>query len=246
MQFQTDSQAYDRGRPDYPQKVIDCLSLVFPILPNSTVLEIGVGTGKFTKLLLESGVNIIALEPLENMRAKFSQAFPTIQVLDGVAEAIPLPDNSVDHVIVAQAFHWFDGIKALREIHRVLKPKGNLGLVWNTQDRSHDWVEKLAQIVDVHDYGTPQYRTSQWRSAFKGAPIFSPLQEVHFQHNHPSTPEMVIDRVASISFIAALDEGKRKEVLKQVRALLENHPDVRSKTLIDFPYKTDVFFCHKA
>jgi SAM-dependent methyltransferase len=245
MQFETDSNTYDRGRPEYPQKVVDCLSLVFPILPNSTVLELGVGTGKFTKLLLECGVRIIALEPLENMRTKFSQIFPTIQILDGVAESIPLPDNSVDHVIVAQAFHWFDGNGALREIHRVLKPKGNLGLVWNLQDRDHDWVEKLAQIVDANDFGTPQYRKGEWRKSFSGLHLFSPLQEIHFQHSHPSTPEMVIDRVASISFISMLDEMKRKEVLRQVRGLLENHPDIREKTLIHFPYKTDVFFCHK-
>lgn len=245
MQFETDSNAYDRGRPEYPQKVIDCLSLMFPILPNSTVLEIGVGTGKFTKLLLESGVNIIALEPLENMRAKFSQLFPTIEILDGVAESIPLPDKSVDHVIVAQAFHWFEGNKALREIHRVLKPQGNLGLVWNLMDHSHDWVKKLAEIIDANDHGTPQYRTNQWRNAFAGIHLFSPLQEVHFQHNHPSSPEMVIDRVASISFISMLDEMKRKTVLKQVRNLLESHPDVREKSPINFPYKTDVFFCHK-
>ncbi|MEZ4845590.1 MAG: methyltransferase domain-containing protein [Bdellovibrionota bacterium] len=245
MQFQTDTGAYERGRPEYPQKVIDCLSVSFPILPNSTVLEIGSGTGKFTRLLLENGVNPIALEPLEYMRKRFSQMFPNVEVIDGVAEAIPLPDQSVDHVIVAQAFHWFDAHKAMREIHRVLKPKGNLALVWNVQDRSVDWVEKLGQIVDEHEKGITQYRTSQWRNAFMAFKIFSPLQEVKFNHVHSSTPEMILDRVASISFIAALPESEKKLVLKNVRNLIESHPDIRAKTTIDFPYITDLFFCHK-
>lgn len=245
MQFETDTQAYDRGRPDYPQKVIDFLSLTFPILPNSTTLELGVGTGKFTKLLLEAGVKVVAMEPLPEMRKKFATNFPSIDVIDGTAEQIPLPDSSVDHVLVAQAFHWFDAPKAMREIHRVLKPHGNLGLVWNVQDRNHDWVEKLGQIVDVHEKGIPQFRSSPWKQAFSRINIFSPLQEVQFNHTHPSTPEMVIDRVASISFIAKLPEVERKVVLKQVRNLLESHPEIRTKSLIEFPYQTHVFFCHK-
>ncbi|MCC7460200.1 MAG: methyltransferase domain-containing protein [Proteobacteria bacterium] len=246
MQFQTDTGAYERGRPDYPQKVIDFLSVTLPILPSSLVLEIAAGTGKFTRLLLECGVKIIAMDPLQNMRERFVQKFPSIQVIDGVAESIPLPDQSVDHVFIAQAFHWFDAPKAMREIYRVLKPKGNLALVWNVQDRSYDWVDKLGQIVDVHEKGIPQYRTSQWKSHFTGINLFSPIQQVSFQHTYPSSPEMIIDRVASISFIAALPEAERKSVLKEVCDLIESHPDVRSKSTIDFPYITDVYFCHKS
>jgi SAM-dependent methyltransferase len=245
MQFQTDTGAYERGRPEYPQKVVDFFSVSFPILPNSVVLEIGVGTGKFTKLLLEAGVQIIALEPLENMRNKFTQMFPTIQVIDGVAESIPLPDKSVGSCDRGSGVSLVRRAQSDEEIHRVLKPNGNLGLVWNVQNRSHDWVEKLGQIVDVHEKGIAQYRTSQWKNAFATFKIFSPLQEVKFQHTHASTPEMIIDRVDSISFIQALPEAERKKALKEVRNLIESHPDIRSKTTIDFPYITDVFFCHK-
>lgn len=102
---------------------------------------------------------VIAVEPGEGMRQRFTEILPNVEVLAGTAEAIPTTDASADAVIAAQAFHWFEGYTTLREIHRVLKPWGRLGLIWNVRDESVDWVRKLTDIIEVHSKGTPRHRT---------------------------------------------------------------------------------------
>jgi SAM-dependent methyltransferase len=195
--------------------------------------------------LLATQVKLIAVEPVEGMRRKFSEIFPAVEVLAGTAEAIPLPAASVDIVIAAQAFHWFQGYAALREIHRVLRPGGRVGLVWNVRDESVDWVRKLTEILDVHSGETPRYRTGTWRKAFDETELFTPLQLASFRHEHVGPPEMVVDRVRSTSFIAALPEFDREQVVVQVRNLLRTNPLTQGKDTVSFPYRTDVYWCER-
>lgn len=196
-------------------------------------------------MISNSGANIIAIEPVESMRKRFSEILPKIQIEAGSAEQIPLPSNLTDAVVVAQAFHWLDAEKALGEIFRILKPNGKLGLIRNARDESLDWVSKLTEIIDPHEKGAPRYKYGAWKNAFEITKLFSPRIERHFRHIQKGPPEMIINRIASISFISALNPSTKAKVLDEVRELLATHPQTKNTHDIELPYRTDVFVFSK-
>jgi ubiquinone/menaquinone biosynthesis C-methylase UbiE len=244
--FQIAGDAYERGRPEYPTDATDHLIRALDITKASTVIDVGAGTGKLTKVLARSCNNLIAVEPVEGMRRKFSSLLPQLQVLEGSAENLPLATASADAIVVAQAFHWFNGSLALQEFHRVLKPEGKIGLIWNARDESLDWVSKLTEIIDPHESGAPRYKSGLWRQAFTQTKYFSSLQIQHFKYIQCGTYDTIVDRIGSISFISSLPEDVRSEVLGEVRQLLATHPQTASKVDVELPYRTDVFWCSKA
>src|SRR5206468_5205801 len=109
-------------------------------------------------------------------------AVPSAEAMDGTAERIPLPNHSVDAVVVAQAFHWFDGIRALSEIRRVLRPGGGLGIIWQSRDAIRPWIERLNEIIDGAASGQPRYRGDAWRAMFEVTALFDPLEFASFAH----------------------------------------------------------------
>lgn len=240
--FQAAADLYDRGRPDYPLEGVECLLRELHLEPHRTVVDLGAGTGKFTRLLIASGATIIAVEPVEEMRRQFAASLPGIRLIDGAAEATTLPTASADAIVAAQAFHWFATGAALAEIHRVLRPGGRLGLIWNTWDPAVDWVVRLRDILDDYAGSTPRYKSGQWRLPFRETALFTPLEERHFPHLQKGPLQTALDRVASISFVATLPEARRTEVLRRVRELAETHPATRGQAEIVMPYVTDVYW----
>ena len=173
------------------------------------------------------------------------QLYPNIEAKEGSAKRIPLADASVDAVVCAQAFHWFANSEALGEIHRVLKPGGSLGLVWNVRDERRKWVAALTKIIEPFEGDAPRYHTQQWRRLFP-ADGFSPLRENHFSNEHTGSPEQVIiDRILSIRFIAALPFDRQQHVESRIRKLIATSPELAEKTVVTFPYETAVFSCRK-
>ncbi|TMM16368.1 MAG: endonuclease III, partial [Actinobacteria bacterium] len=146
------ADAYERGRPDYPADALAFLVERLDLRPGRTVADLAAGTGKLTRLLAPTGADVIAVEPIAEMRAKIEGA----RVLDGAAEAIPLADASVDAVTVAQAFHWFRAGEALVEIHRVLRPGGGLALVWNVRDERDPIHAAVSEILAPLERDTPR------------------------------------------------------------------------------------------
>jgi SAM-dependent methyltransferase len=222
---------YERGRPGYPAAALEPLELS----PDLVVLDLAAGTGKLTRLLIDSVATVIAVEPVAEMRA----ALPaSVDARDGTAERIPLEDSSVDLVTVAQAFHWFDGDAALVEIHRVLRPGGRLALVWNRRVEDEPPNDAIEAILAPYRGDVPTHRTDTWRPAFERTRLFGPLQEHVFANEQLLDADGMADRIGSISFVASLPEEERTRVVGAARELAAAGP-------VTIPYRTQVQICER-
>ncbi len=218
---------YERARPGYPEAALDWL------LPAGArvVLDLGAGTGKLTRQLVARGLEVIAVEPSDGMRQQLQQLLPGVRALRGSAEAIPLGDASVDAVLVAQAWHWVDLERAVPEVARVLRPGGRLGLVWNTRDARVGWVARLGELmeggVDHMDSAEPVV----------GRP-FGQVQRRDFEWTQQLSPELLVDLVASRSYIITASDEERATRLAAVRRLAESDSDLAGRAVILLPYVT--------
>ena len=236
--FEAGATRYSAGRPDYPAELDGWLRDALGLAPGKTALDLGAGTGKFTPRLIGAGAAVMAVEPVAAMRAEFARSLPEVRVLEGSAEAIPLPDAGLDAVVCAQSFHWFATPAALAEIRRVLKVGGALGLVWNVRDERVHWVAALDAILRRYEGDAPRHESGAWRRAFP-APGLTPLAERRFRYDHEGPPERVIvDRVLSTSFIAALEPAARAKVEDAVRALIAATPELAGRDQVVYPYET--------
>ncbi len=224
--FGSEAAAYERGRPSYPPDAIDWL------LPAGArdVLDLGAGTGKLTTRLVERGLDVVAVDPIPEMLELLSKSLPDTPALLGTAEEIPLPDNSVDAVLVAQAWHWFDPELAVKEVSRVLRPGGRLGLVWNTRDERLGWVKDLGQIIGHENDPFSQQVTLP--------EPFADTERHQVEWTSYLTPQALIDLVASRSYCITSPEQVRKKTLGQVRELLATHPALANNNGLALPYVT--------
>jgi len=239
------AQTYREGRPDYPPETALWLRGDLALGPGKAVLDLGAGSGKFLPPLIGTGARVRALEPVEAMREALVRDYPQVALVDGVAEAIDLPDKSMDCVVCAQAFHWFATAAAQAEIHRVLAPGGTLGLIWNVRDERLPWVAALSAIIDARESDAPRYRTGQWRQLFP-APGFVEIGQRYADNPHVGAAEQVIvARTLSVSFIAALPPAERAEVERDVRALIAATPELAGQARVTYPYRTGMFAWRK-
>jgi SAM-dependent methyltransferase len=243
--FAKEALAYARGRPEYPVALDQWLRDVLQLDEERTVVDLGAGTGKFTRRLLATGANIIAVEPVSEMLAQLTRILPDVAARSGTAENIPVNDGAVDAVVCAQSFHWFASKTALAEIRRVLKPGGHLGLIWNVRNESVDWCAAMTAIMAPYEGDAPRYRSGEWRKVFP-AEGFGPLQEERFRNGHTGHPEQVIvERIVSTSFIAALPRPQQLIVAARLRDLIAMTPALNRRDEITVPYQTVVFSCAK-
>jgi len=239
------ADTYVRGRPDFPPAALDWLREDLGLGPGKAAVELGTGTGKFTRRLVETGADVTAVEPVAAMLARLKQDVPGAKALQGTAQHIPLPDSSADAVVCAQSFHWFASAESLAEIHRVLKPGGTLGLIWNVRDQSVEWVARLTRIMEPFEGDAPRYDHGEWRRVFP-ARGFGDLRERAISHAHIGpTEQVIVDRVASVSFISALDEATRLRVLQDVRSLIAATPALADQGTVRMPYVTRAYWCRK-
>jgi MOSC domain-containing protein YiiM/SAM-dependent methyltransferase len=240
--FAAGADAYERGRPEYAPEAVARLVRELGIGPGARVLDLAAGTGKLTRQLASTGADIVAVEPIAEMRAKLEASLPDVEALEGTAERIPLPNHSVEAVVIGQAFHWFDSVRAVSEIRRVLRPGGRVGLIWQVRDVSRPWTARLDEIIDRADDGHPRYRTGAWREGFDRTALFESLQEATYETVQRGSPETIVDRVASISYVAAMPEARRRAVLDEVRELLATDPETAGATDLELRYDANVYW----
>jgi MOSC domain-containing protein YiiM len=240
--FDAGADAYERGRPDYPAEAVASIVNLLELRPGRVLLELGAGTGKMTRQLAPAGARILAIEPVAGMRAKLVDEVPDAELLDGTAEAVPLPAGSVDAVVAAQAFHWFDTIRALSEIHRVLRPGGRVALVWNLRDESVPWVRRLGECIERATGGEAPNSQRGWRERVDRCGLFEPLETSSFRHVQRLSVDGVLDRVVSVSTVAAAAVSVREGLVAEIRSLLATDPDTAGRTEFDLPYDTKVYW----
>ncbi len=236
-------EEYERGRPDYPAPARAQLIATLGLRPGRSVLDLAAGTGKLTRALAETGAEVIAVEPVPGMRARLLATTPEARVLAGTAERIPLDDGSVHAVTVAQAFHWFDARAAAGEIHRVLRPRGRLAVIWNAWDENVPWVSEVMGIVHAHAAGAPQQRTSPWARRLAATALFSPLTQNTFPNLVTGGRDVLVARILSTSYIAALPAPGREQVARDVLAIADRDPATAGREMIAMPYTTHVSWC---
>lgn len=230
LSFGAQAAAYERGRPSYPPAAVDWLLTPQAGDPVHDVLDLGAGTGKLTTRLVERGLTVVAVDPIAELLDVLRTTLPDTPALLGTAEHIPLPDNSVDAVLVAQAWHWFDPERALAEVARVLRPGGRLGLLWNVRDERLGWVKEFGRIVGLeHD----------WANATVVLPApFTDVQTHRVEWTNYVTPQALIDYVASRSYCITSPADVRRRTLEDVRDLLATHPALANSEGIALPYIT--------
>ena len=241
--FDSAAGLYERGRPPYPPAALDWL------LPPGArrVLDLGAGTGKLTRQLVARGLDVVAVEPLDGMRAELVRAVPGARVLAGSAERIPLADGAVDAVLAAQAWHWVDPPRAVREVARVLAPGGTLGLVWNERDERESWVAELGRIIGEtrpEEAGADDGEDNTSDHPRVGPP-FGPLERRDVPWTHRLSVPGLLDMVASRSYVILMAPGERQALLDQVRQLAETHPATAGQPELGLPYITHCWRCRR-
>src|SRR6185437_4311336 len=205
---------YERGRPGYPEEAIARLAAELDLGPERVVVDLAAGTGKLTRALLGLG-----------------------------AELMPLADDSVHAVLVAQAFHWFDVPAAAAEIHRVLIPGGGLGVVRNEWDESVEWIVQMRALTAQHASRVERDRSDDWREALSATGLFSRYDEAMFPNRVRVSLDTLRARIGSLSFVALLADEPRRRLLDAVSDLVAERDLIAADGLIDTPYRTHITWC---
>lgn len=220
-QFPIVASAYERGRPEYVPAVAGCIAAELGIPSGAPVLDLAAGTGKLTRALLLAGLDVIAVEPQASLREILVASVGPERVREGLAEAIPLPDESVVAVTVADAFHWFDAANALGEIRRVLRAGGGLAVLSTVPDWSGaSWAHEVGTLMSGLRPDHPHYDGPPWQDSVNLAGGWSTPREIRLTALQPANPERIVDYVASVSWIAALSEKQRTEMLIEIGAII--------------------------
>ncbi|UJP12021.2 class I SAM-dependent methyltransferase [Microbacterium elymi] len=234
--FGAAADAYDTGRPEYPAEAVEWL--LEPVRADARrprVADVGAGTGKLTRPLVEADAEVVAIDPDAEMLERLRQSVPGVPTFVGTGEALPLPDAGLDAVVFGQAWHWVDPTAASTEAGRVLRPGGVLGLIWNVRDESTAWVAEMSAIM----HGS----AAEAMLAAGGPTIASPLGEAEertWSWKRPMTRATLGDMVHSRSYIITAASGERERIDRELEALFDRIGAVDG-AVIDLPYQTKAF-----
>lgn len=221
------AEEYDRWRPGYPDAAVDWLAPPAP----GRVADVGAGTGRLTSLLLSRGLTVEAVEPDPRMRAVLARNNPAAQCHGSDSTAIPIEDGSLDAVLVADAWHWFEPRSTLDEVRRVLKPGGWLGLVWNVVAQPVEpWEFELAGAPDMFDRDTKGRADGvKQRLPFV---VEDELEFAQFDWAWELTPEHRAANLATTSMAIAMTSSEREEYLMAARSEFQQICDAAGQSAV--------------
>lgn len=256
------NELYDRARPSYQSNAISHIRHAVNSAVPLNIVEIGCGTGIFTRALLahpewiSSVGQLRAIEPSEGMRDVFLETVKDdrVTVAEGSFDSTGIQDSWADIIVIAQAFHWCpDYDSASAEFARILKPKGIVAFIWNLEDRvAARWVAQLRDRIELHEHGTPQFRLGLWRQTWDTPSYkanFQPPEENEWSYSLPGALDIVTDRAHSKSYIAVLSEHEKASVTADIKEIVERGDDKvwvdKSKGIFEYPYRTYVVISQK-
>lgn len=228
--FGAAADSYERGRPGYPADAV-----AWMLRGAREVVDVGAGTGKLTRAVVATGADVIAVDPDVAMLAALHEAVPGVPTQIGTAERLPRPDASADAVVLGQAWHWVDPVDGSREIGRVVRPAGILGLIWNVRDVQVDWVRRMGGIM--HD-------SNAERMIATGGPVvvepFGALESREWHWTTPMTRATLHAMARSRSSVITATDAERRRIGREMDALFDEI-GARDDEAVDLPYVTVAF-----
>ncbi len=218
-----DAEVYDRGRPPYGERVARAIVEELELPPGAPVLDLGAGAGALSRALLACGLEVTAVEPLESMRIVLARTIGPGLVRRGTAEEIPLADGSVDAVLAADSFHWFDEQRALPEIRRVLRRSGGVGIMRTVPVLDTAWGRELGALITESRPEHPAFADRGAAAALEEDPAFGPVRERALTTEQATDRERILAYLASLSWVGSLPGQRREELLANAEAVLSRH-----------------------
>lgn len=226
---------YEAARPDYP---FEAVAWMLEQLPEGArrIADVGAGTGKLTRVIADApDAEVVAIDPDPAMLAKLRERVPGVPTFTGTAEQLPLPDASLDAVVLGQAWHWVDPVAASAEIGRVLRPGGTLGLIWNMRDDREPWVMRLTEIMHT----SPASGMFEGEGPSAAAP-FGELESQQWEWSRAMTREQVHLMAGSRSYLITAPAEVKESIHREMDDLFDELGVAHDGTII-LPYVTRAF-----
>jgi SAM-dependent methyltransferase len=239
-QFAAVADVYDRGRPGYPPEAVSIAARELELVAGDRVADLGAGTGKLTAVLAARGLDVAAVEPLDGMRDRLRATLPAVEAVAATAERLPFADGSLAACFSADAFHWFEPDATAAELHRVLRPRGGVALLWHLPGWESDapaWWLELVGVLNSARPSHPGFAGEQGRDGFARHGGFAPFSHHTVRSHFATDREGALAYVQSISYVAGHPE--RERVLDEVRAILRDVEPHES------PVRTDIWLTRR-
>lgn len=231
------ASAYESGRPEYPAEAVAWM--LQPVREPGRALrvaDVGAGTGKLTRAVVELGADVVAIDPDAAMLASLRENVVGVPTFAGTAESLPLPDAGLDAVVMGQAWHWVDPDAGSREVARTVRVGGVLGLIWNIRDEREDWVHRLTLAM-----GASNAETLLAGRGPRIAPPLTDLEHRTWSWSRRITLAQLRDLVFSRSDVITASPEERARIDAEVDGVVASVSGLADGGAVELPYVTHAF-----